>query len=201
MDNWLITASENVSAVCTSVVEEGKYGVGHRKNIRQEGLQLIKEPILEDEYTNREFKLMLFSYVGTAVSKKALEKAGLTEAGYFIHNDDSEHSLRILKTGEIYCIPEAKVVHAVEKNENLDGRPDWRYYYDVRNSYDMERRHFPSVYYWHIIRDGLISGLHIIFGIKSKKHRLLLEALTDAVFRNMGMHSVYKPGWKADFKV
>ena len=168
-----------------------------RQNIWRNGLVLNHKGISVTNYTKDEFELGIFSYVGTVLSKTVLQRVGLTRKDYFIHYDDAEHSLRVAQVGKILCVPAAKVIHYPVSSAN--SKPDWRYYYNVRNWYDLEKRHYFLVYCWHMLRDTIDIWAHLLTGRKVKKYNVVWTALKDAMFGRMGMHKIYRPGWKPDF--
>ena len=196
-----LKSEDDVMSVCAAVMEHGKYSLDHRRRMWQSGLQVKREAISEASYRNKAFELKTFSYVGAVISKRALREAGLPRADYFIHYDDTEHSLRISKCGKIVCVPKAKVIHESPTDGRDSDMPDWRFYYNNRNYYDLEKNHFPVVWQYQRIRDRLDACFHILTGRKKMKYKMILEALRDAEKGKMGKHPIYQPGWNPEFKI
>jgi GT2 family glycosyltransferase len=157
---------EKVVAVCSSVWEDGRISLYHRKRC-QVGLWKFKQfSVPEVEYNQKNFELQLFSYVGVVIKAKILGKVGLCEKDYFIYWDDTEHSYRISKIGKILCLPAVKVNHDVKPgaiDENVIV-VDWRFYYMERNYYAFLKKHFPIAYRLQWSREYLKARLHLLTG-------------------------------------
>lgn len=199
LDNAILGIREldNVMAVCTAVMENGKICIDHRRRAWIKRMTFKQMAVPEQEYRKTSFELQLFSYVGAVISKTGLRVAGLPRADYFIHYDDTEHSLRISKRGKILCIPAAKVIH--DSQPHGKGFVDWRYYYNRRNFYCLEKYHIPLLYQYQRIVDRLDAITHILMNRKPRKYEIILEALRDVEKGKMGRHPIYRPGWKPDF--
>lgn len=193
---------EDQAAICTSVQkQDGSWSIDHRRRLSEGFLQQEQTPVDPIEYEKEVFSLDLFSFVGVVISKRTLKQAGLPIPGYFIHCDDTEHSIRVRKSGNIICLPRARMVHdSPDEQEQRRRRPDWKYYYSSRNTYDMERRHFPSVFVYHLLKDSMDYSVHLLLGRKRGKYRMRLRALISALLGRQGLESPYLPGWKADFE-
>jgi len=198
LDERIEQGTDGISALCAAVIENGEISIDHRRNLVRHGLTLQKEIIPLVAYNQKEFPLQIFSYVGAVLSKQTLEQVGLTKAEYFIHYDDTEHSIRVAQAGKILCIPAAKVEHfppALQSN-----KPDWRFYYNARNTYALEKSHYYGVYLWHVVSDLVDIGVHFLTGRKKNKYRVKWSALQDAVRGRMGLHKLYRPGWQPNFE-
>lgn len=181
----------DISAVCGSVINYGKYDLGHRRNIKKIGLD-VRDNIFsnEEDYKKKEFEIQCFSYVGAIINKKKLKQVGLPNKEYFIWYDDTEHSLRLNKAGKIFCVPKIKVHHDVgqESSHNLS----WKSYYGIRNCADMIKTHYSKSCFYYFCFKWWLKSL-----LKSKKERdLILTALKDARYGNFGISNVYYPGAK-----
>lgn len=198
LDERIKKGTDGIAAICTAVWEQGQLSIDHRRRLWRSGLHLHDVSVPKPAYEKDEFPLDIFSYVGAAISKSVLAQVGLTRSDYFIHYDDTEHSIRIGSRGQILCIPAARVDHCSTLTQT--DKVDWRFYYDVRNYYDLEKTHFPVVFAYRIIVDSLDILMHFLMGRKRKKYRVIFEGLKDACLGRMGVHHVYRPGWKPDFE-
>ena len=174
---------ENQAAVCTSVVRpDGSFSIGHRQRMNRSFLELGRTSVESVEYEKDAFSIDIFTFVGVMLSKKTLKQAGLPLPGYFIRDDDTEYSIRVRKAGTVVCLPKARMIHdSPGETGQISHRPDWKYFYGCRNSYDLERRHFPSIFVYHLLKDGLDSVFHMLSGRKKEKYRLKLRALISAI--------------------
>lgn len=185
----------DIAAFCSSVINNKKYDIEHRRKIELNKFS-IKEIFIEESQYNKEyFEVDLFSYVGCIINKKYLEKVGITERDYFIYYDDTEHSLRLSNEGKVICIPEVKVIHDVD----LQGRNtvNWKSYYGLRNKLLMYKKHFPKKYfYFEYIKNIIKFNIRKLIYINDSYNNLMLEAIKDAKNNKLGLHEIYKPGWK-----
>lgn len=183
---------EQISALCASVCTNGKIALWHRRRfIKRYGLVLDEQRISEKEYEKAVFSLDLFSYVGSLMKTSAVKKAGLPEKDFFIAYDDSEHSIRMRKQGQILCLPDAKVIHDTPDTD--DTKITWKKYYTLRNKVYSYRKHF-----------GVLQGLfqECYFLLKNRKNNTLFcmtkQAMDDAKKEILGQHTLYRPGWKEE---
>lgn len=180
------------AALCTSVICQGQYDTWHRRRlIRYSPFFLKEERIPEEEYLREFFCLDLYSYVGCLINRASLEKAGLPCKDYFISYDDSEHSLRIRRTGRIICVPQAIVIHDTE-SETEESPLSWKKYYTIRNKLLTYRKHFPGYYFCILC---LYYGFRYLIAGQAER-RLAATAIWDAVCGRTGLHARYRPGWK-----
>lgn len=181
----------DVVAICGTVLNNKIIDVDHRRRFKVEYKKLIEEPVQIEEYSKKYFQINLFSYVGTVIKKEIIEKVGLTEKEYFIYYDDTEHSIRINKYGKIICLSNVIINHNVAL-QNRD-EINWKKYYGVRNKLYSYKKHFSKRYYYY----ELFQIIKKIIKCKDKKYKKLLKAaLIDARKNNLGLHKIYKPGWK-----
>lgn len=191
--------AQMAAAICTTVWENGRIQTGHRRRYKLVWDNIKPFPVSEDEYKNPCFTLQLFSYVGVAIRTDILRRVGLCKKDFFIYNDDAEHALRVGRCGEILCYTDMKVIHAKpmnEKNKDKEEYIDWHYYYSARNSYLMLKYHFRKQYFFHWYLDYIKTKLHLLTHKKVNKYRVRLAALLDAKYDRLGIHEIYKPGWR-----
>lgn len=188
------TGRTDVSAYCGMVINHGKIDFTHRKDFVPRKLTITEKFSTKDDYEKDRFEIQAFSYVGSVINKDKLIEVGLPIQEYFIWCDDTEHSLRLHNRGKIYCLPGVKIHHDVAYQEH---KTNWKTYYGFRNLADMYRRHFPKRYFIvfcaNMIRKTYMYDLQHIHEEENKEIRC---ALCDAMHRRLGIHNVYKPGWK-----
>lgn len=182
--------SSNISAVCTSVVNNGKYDLNHRRYIKK-GLLSIKEiPTSIQDYKKKEFEIDIYSFVGIFLNKKKLSADNLPEKEYFIWYDDSEHAHQMRKYGKIICWPELVVNHDVV---NSKVEINWKLFYGIRNRLHAYKKHFGFRYFLFLI-------LKFTFRVIKKNNRtitkLYFSSFYGALMNKLGIHDIYKPGWK-----
>lgn len=189
------------AAVCATVIEHNKINLGHRRRYEVKWSNIREFPVPESEYTKKYFKLSLFSYVGVLIKKSVLQRAGLCDRGFFIYYDDTEHSYRVSQCGDIICYPDIRVIHdkpAEPKRARNNEKIDWHNYYSARNSYIILKRHFPKQFVIQWCLDYVKTIAHLIFRYKVGKYKLRLAALEDARNEKLGIHKIYRPGWKLE---
>lgn len=189
---------DSVSAVCSSVMHmDGTIDVGHRKKyIARCGFRPVFAPLSLDNYQKDSFKIDLFSYVGTFLNVEILKKVGLCNSDYFIYYDDTEHSMRMGKYGNIVCLPSIGFSHD-DGYGTAKGQTNvimtWRDYYDIRNKINMFLRHDKKVAYFWIVSRILMCFVKYPFRFNCQK--LYLTAIKDGICGKLGKHMVYKPGF------
>lgn len=198
-NNWLLKNKDlNISAICGTVINRGKIDVIHRRTLKPFLFIPFQFTIPKRKYSQESFKLNLFTYVGTFLNVKKLKKAGLTKKGYFIYCDDTEHSFRMSKYGNIYCIPKIEIVHDGPLNNGKDG-VNWKLYYGIRNSMDFIKSNLPKRYYYFYrfyfrIKYYLMTLL--LWKNKKAGFKLINDALKAGAKNQTGLDNTYKPGWK-----
>lgn len=182
---------DKIASICGEVINNGQIDLSHRRRIKKGFLNVEQIPIEQSKYSNKEFDIDFFSYVGSAINKKFLEKVGLTEKDYFIYYDDTEHSYRLKEVGRIICVPDIKIVHDVkiDSENNLN----WKSYYGIRNKIIFLKKHFKSRYY---MVNYIKEKAKCIFRKDKRKNELINAALNDGIKNVQGIHKIYKPGWK-----
>ncbi len=190
---------DRISAICGTVINQGKIDIRHRKRYYTRGVRIIEECVSEKEYEKEYFSLNALSYVGSILNKQKLAQAGLTNKDYFIWWDDTEHSLRLSKIGEIICVPAIKVHHDVQESVLA---LNWKTYYGFRNMCDMYRKHMPPICYAYFCLKIIIKvWISKICGWKRDEMEILNAAYEDVRHNRFGLHSVYRPGWKVSEKL
>lgn len=191
--------SENISTLCTSVVNYGKYDKVHRRRIKK-GIFFIKRVLVdESEYSMKGFEIDEFSFVGVAIRSKIINSVGLPKADYFIYFDDTEYSHRVAQKGNIICVPSSVMNHNVASGHG-DNDVTWRSYYSLRNSLDVLLRYYPKRYFYfealvHYLRRCTIIT-RIIKHRTKVQSQLLLDAIEDAKKGNIKISDKYYPGSK-----
>lgn len=185
-----------IAAICGMVINNGQIDTIHRRTMKQKGLVVKNNISRENDYKKELFEINCFSYVGTIINKNNLKLAGLTKQDYFLWWDDTEHSLRLSKTGKIYCVPSIKIHHNVGKdNEGFT----WKLYYNFRNYTDLRKKHFSSISYKYFCFVTLMKTyIKDVLGKDKQKNILIRNAIKDANNNKFGIHEVYKPGWKPE---
>ncbi len=188
---------EGISAFCGCVINGGRYDLDHRRRITRQGLRITETACPESDYEKEMFSLDTISYVGIVINKPYLDKVGLTEKDFFIWYDDTEHSLRLGRAGKMYCVPAIRIHHDTPA---ANGELNWKTYYGTRNLLFSIKKHFSFCCFiyaaasclYHSLADVCIGKGRRVGGI------LRLRALKDAVRARLGIHPIYKPGWKPE---
>ncbi len=184
----------HISAICSSVINNGKYDLTHRKYLSIKCLTIKFLPTKLEDYENKEFEIDLFSYVGTFINNEMLTANNLPEKDYFIFYDDTEHALQLRELGKILCWPELKVVH--NTSEKADYGKNWKQFYGTRNRLHAIKKHFGIFMFWKEV--GMVTLKIIKLGIKGdfKFSMLYANSILGALSCTLGKHNKYKPGWK-----
>lgn len=187
-------SSKNVSAVFTSVVNDGSYDLNHRRKV-EKGLFGVKfQPISAKEYEEEYFKLDQGSYVGMLVKTELVKKYGVTREDFFIYYDDTEHCERLRNYGDLYCIPSAKTFHGVAANTEFN----WKSYYGLRNSTILIKEYYGNYAVMIHVLKRYLKEVSPFNRRNSKRVKNMLKAgLIDGLKGEQGLHELYKPGWKA----
>lgn len=184
---------DGVSAICGQVINYGETDLEHRR-LGKCGMLSYEECAIEKEkYQKKYFDVDLTSFVGTIINVNMIKKIGLPREDFFIYYDDTEYSMRLKEIGRILCVPSIKIYHDVVDNPNVY----WKIYYGTRNQVQTFRMHLPRRYYKILIfRLRTKALVSILIGRKKEINRMKLEAIRDGILGRMGMHRIYKPGWK-----
>lgn len=200
MENFLSFVEKQdveYSAVCAKVMnEDGSICITHRTKLEIQKHWIFHLTYPFDKYEEEFFKVDTLSYVGSFMNVKALKKYGLVNPNYFIYYDDTEHSIRLNKYGDIVCVPSISITHAPKSLKAVNDKriiASWKDYYYKRNELNMILKHFPKVashYIWRYIKDTS--------NFKNRNHpkfKLYNAAFIDAILFRLGKHTIYKPGF------
>lgn len=192
MHRYIETSSDDCAIVCGKVLENCQFR--HRGNIarnKYDGRFLVD--LNEFEYEKEKIELEEVSYLGIIFNKQKLLKAGLVRKDYFIWYDDVEHCIRMRKEGKIICLSQYMMIH---DTKNQLGKLSWKSYYGWRNLTDVMKNHFKYQFPMWILIMIFKSIACPLKGKTLTEVKLRLTAMKDGLLGNMGMHNVYKPGWK-----
>ncbi|MCR4791484.1 MAG: glycosyltransferase [Lachnospiraceae bacterium] len=180
------------AAICGVCGYDGHISPIQRSFLRKTLFGIQEFPIRESFYDGKEFfEINLYSFVGTIMKRENLLKAGLPNKDFFIYQDDLEHAVRLGKSGKLYCVTNIRIEH--KDNVAPANEISWRDYYASRNLTYMYKEHFGKwSLFWRIVRRRVFAFLTFNF---SKCH-LVNIGIKDGKAGNLGVHPVYKPGWK-----
>lgn len=193
IENYIENSNEDLSAVCTSVVNNGKFDLDHRERRYKSLIRYKFKGVPEEEYSKDKFELDTYSYVGTMMNTEKLRKVGLVNKDFFLWHDDKEHSWRMSEVGKIICIPSAKMHHDVERIRYTE--VSWKTYYGYRNDLLMLKAHASKKYYFFkkiiMLTKGMLD--------KDRYHiKIVKAAIKAADENNLSLHKIYRPGWKKE---
>lgn len=182
---------DKMSAICGAVYNmEGMISLAHRGIHKIENKNhYVRDNCPEKCYKNDFFQIDCLSYVCSFLRADAIRKVGYVNPKYFIYSDDTEHSIRLCKVGNIICVPSITIYH--DEVYTSTGSL-WKKYYAIRNNCHMLRK-----YFFRAAIDRTIYMLKL-----SKKANcnpiyktIIRIALFDAWCGKLGKHKTYKPGW------
>lgn len=187
------------SAICGEVINtDGSICLTHRANFVIKPCKYIfRQNSSFEDYQKRYFQIDILSYVGSFLNVHSLRKTGLVNPLYFIYFDDTEHSFRLKKTGNIVCVPAIKIVHesaASSTHSNSEIVVSWRDYYQLRNEMHMILKHKPIIgirILARYFRKTYLSPRKLSSYDKVKSISYL-----HAVFNILGKNKKYSPGWE-----
>lgn len=185
---------ENTAAICGVCSYDGHVSPIQRSFLKKSIFGIQEFPIGESYYQGKEyFEINLYSFVGTIMKRENLLKAGLPNKDFFIYQDDLEHAIRLGKTGKLYLVTSIHIEH--KDNVPPSSETSWRDYYASRNLTYMYKEHFDNwSLFWRIFRRRVFAFLTFNWS----KLRLVNIGIKDGKSGNMGIHPVYKPGWKVN---
>ncbi len=114
-----------------------------------------------------------------AVSRAALEQAGLLDESLFLYVEDVEWSLRVRRAGfAVVFVPAARVRH---KGSTASGGrfSTTNLYYDTRNSIVVAERHAPLPRGLSALRRGLVVGAHLAQSVRHPSRLAAARAVVD----------------------
>ena len=112
-----------------------------------------------------------------AVSRAAVEQAGLLDEELFAYVEDVEWSLRIRRAGlRVVLVPDAVVVH--KGSASTGGAASTaNLYYDTRNTIAVVERHAPLRPGLRALRRGVVVGAHLALAASHPKRGEALRAV------------------------
>lgn len=187
--------TDNISIMCGAVKQNGSITEHtHRAYLKKNLIELnLLKSVSANDYNKEKLKITFVSYVGILINKDKMKNAGLVAKDRFIWCDDTEHSYRLSKFGEIIFLPKYVILHDVEKNR---AGLTWKNYYGFRNWLVFHKTHFKITFVPTIIVFLLKTILSPLKWHSLKVIKMRLLATKDAIMGNMGINDVYKPGWK-----
>jgi len=128
-----------------------------------------------------------------AVSRAAVERAGLLDTELFAYVEDVEWSLRIRRAGfSVVFVPDARVRH--KGSAATGGRASTtNLYYDTRNTIVVSERHAPLPRGLRALRRGVVVGTHLALSLSHPARlaaaRAVLAGWRDARAGRLGQRS------------
>ena len=187
-----------ISAICGKIIKNGQHDLNHGKYYKLKGIKISECRVPESEYRKPEFEMHNLTYVAAIMNKAKLREVGLPYKEFFIYWDDLEHGIRMDKAGRIIGVPSVVAYHDTPpENDELS----WKYYYALRNmtyTYTIHFKGLPFEYYALKVRIKLLYNR--LTGRKNLKLNMLDAAFHDGLAGKLGLHEIYRPGWKPDRK-
>jgi GT2 family glycosyltransferase len=121
------------------------------------------------------------------LSARAISEVGLLDEQFFAYSEDTDYSLRILKSGhKIIYVPEAEIYHKV--SYSFRNKADWfKFYLATRNLILLQRKHlntklFPIFILWFSIRWIIYLTFKLFIKSQFKSIPMLYLGAWDGVF-------------------
>ncbi len=174
-------------------------GYGHRGYFDYKNpLPSFQKPLKEEDYKTKTSLIDMASFVGILVPRKSVEKIGLPRDDFFIHHDDVEYSLRLVKLGKILMINDSHIFHKEKRQEEkivkkccwlqknrikLDML--WIKYFGMRNSIYIALRYGKNpfiifkILYMYIV---LLKDIILFDDQKLKRIRFATSSTFDGIF-------------------
>jgi len=187
-----------VSAVCAAVLNmDGSVCLYHRKRHKIVGKEYVRESSRIEEYSKKSFSIDDLSYVGSFLNARVLRECGLVNPDYFIYYDDTEHSVRLKKYGDIVVVPAIKIIHEGGAESSVkDDTLTWHEFYFKRNMAHLLLKHYPMIGIVPVLQMFNSEIYRILHGKKyDERYILKRRALFCAFFGILGKDKKYKPGW------
>ena len=180
---------EQTAALCARVNDPDGLSPLHRRQIKK-GLFAVKETCVSmSDYLKQSVSIDIFSFVGTAIKKRAILQTGLPRKDFFIFYDDTEYSLRIGNRGKILCIPSAVILH--DSQENTIVKYSWKNFYMFRNKLFIYKYIWGRRYYFPEIMKTIYMILKF-YNCTETWHQFFV-ALRAVKAKKMGIHNDYLP--------
>ena len=130
---------------------------------------------------------------GVAVSRAAIERAGLLDEALFAYVEDVEWSLRIRAAGfAIVFVPDARVRHRGSASTG-GARSTTNLYYDTRNTIAVAERHAPLPHGARALRRVVVVGAHLALAARHPRRGAAMGAVVrgwrDARRNRLGQRS------------
>ena len=183
----------NVVAFCAAVrdVNNENHDISCWR-ILYKGLFFMKW--IEKSSRKKYFDVDKFMYLGCVLSKRILEKVGLTNKEFFIHEDDIEHSMRIRKEGRIVAVTDAILLHPSWQDSRDPMQMNWKHYYSVRNKIISVGINFGEKYRQsEIVKARIKLLLHILKKYPDNIINMEKEAIQDGKNNELGKKASYLP--------
>lgn len=187
--------NDNLSIVCGIVEQHNSVNNEHRVVWDHKyKWKFYKKISINELSKNDGIEIGMTSYVGPVINKLKLLEVGLVNKDYFIWQDDFEHSIRLGKVGKIVCVPILKIVHDADE-AHIDF--SWKTYYAWRNGVNLRKLHLPYI----LFLIALLNGIGRIMLSPLRGHCIReiivrIEGIKDGLKGKLGLHPIYKPGWK-----
>ena len=188
----IINTFPEVKVICSAVYNQNGIDLNHRRDYKLSLMNFKDHSVPLTVYKLQKSKIRIFSFVGTLINKNVIANVGLPLKDYFLWWDDTEYSIRVSKKFDIYLFPELKVYHDTIEDNAIS----WKLYYGIRNRLNTIRIHFPSS--TKIFEEMKMIFLIFKFTIKKDflRSRIIRTSLRDYKRKTLGVHKIYKPGWK-----
>jgi len=190
-----------VSCICGSVYTAGRIDIDHRRRACGHLVKLARKIPLK-EYSKDEIKITETSYVGSCYKADALRLAGLPKEELFIYFDDTEHSHRVSKYGDIVLVPAIRILHdtGMASAFNPSALASWREYYLLRNHVFALKHYHTLTYFLYSFYKKMET--YVIYLRTHRNKELLhmrLAAINDGQRAKLGIHPLYKPGYVINY--
>jgi rhamnopyranosyl-N-acetylglucosaminyl-diphospho-decaprenol beta-1,3/1,4-galactofuranosyltransferase len=196
----------NIAAIsCTVISQNGEICESHRGifDLNRINKFHLFTPIPYAQYGGSSvLNINYSSFVGIMINKDAVSQIGYPMKEFFVHHDDSEYCLRLLKYGEIILVPSSRIIHkeAFVSKYLVSKRFLWKTsfrppiaketfrYYGKRNHVWLLRKYSTNIFYSSasIIKSFIIYLLSILIYDDHKllRIRLLTNAYCDGINGN-----------------
>lgn len=186
-----------LSAICGAVCDmEGKVCCYHRSTYKTIKFNLYRKDSKTEDYELPFFEIDFLSYVCSFINARAIGKVGMVDSRYFIYFDDSEHSLRLQRFGPIVCVPLIRINHEDGGSKGYDEGiiVSWQEYYMIRNEINMMKRHHFFVALNKFRKE--LWKLYVVHSYPGYYEPMVKAAVKDGWGGKLGLHGLYRPGWK-----
>ncbi len=178
---------------------------GHRRRVQ--GKLIKKEKAVPyEEYRKESFSCEIGSFCGLVMADRLIGKIGYPDGRYFIWYDDTEYCLRIAQHTKILNWNRAVIEHKAVVDAGGSYVAGWKEYYGIRNRIHMSLKHYGRMTTTYIILKKRVKGLLLAARLVLKGQPgparaaccLYRSAIRDGKKGALGLHPVYRPGYRAD---